>query len=166
MKKDSAAAAGLRLGIKLLILAGLLLLTLHFVLGVFVVHTNDMYPAVRDGDLFISLRLRRPARGDVIAYRAHGERRFGRVVGVEGDVIEMDEGGCFRVNGAIPDETVFYETRPAAGADVSYPCTVGSGELFVLNDLRDNSGDSRLFGAVPCEDTEGSLILLLRRRGW
>jgi hypothetical protein len=38
--------------------------------------------------------------------------------------------------------------------------------MFVLNDLRDNTGDSRIYGAIPRSETEGSLVLLLRRRSW
>ncbi len=166
MKKDSASAALLRLILKLLIIALFAMLLTHFVLGVFIVHTNDMFPAVRDGDLFIGLRPKSPAYGDIVAYRADGQRRFGRIVGLEGDVIEMDGGGNYRINGSIPYESVYYETRAVVGADVQYPYTVGKDEMFVLNDLRDNTGDSRIYGAIPHSETEGSLVLLLRRRSW
>ncbi len=141
-------------------------LLLTFVLGVSVCHTNDMFPAVRDGDLVITLRLQQPEKGGIVAYRHDGRRAYGRVVATAGDVVDIGEEGGYTVNGAVPYETVFYETYRAEGGAVEYPYTVGEGEVFVLCDLRENLRDSRAFGAVSLEDTEGSLVLLLRRRGW
>ena len=44
----------LRLVIKIGVVCAVAALLLHFVFGIFAVHTNDMYPAVRDGDLCIT----------------------------------------------------------------------------------------------------------------
>lgn len=166
MREKTARAAGLRLLIKIAVIAALLLGLLHFVLGIYLVHSNDMFPAVRDGDLFITYRLKRPGYGDVIAYRAEGRRHFGRVAALPGDEVNMDAEGHYTVNGSIPYETVYYATRSVEGSAVTYPYIVSEGEVFLLNDLRDNTEDSRLFGAIPLSQTDGSLALLLRRRGW
>ena len=156
----------LRFVLKLAIIGLIVWLLLTFVLGVSVCHTNDMFPAVRDGDLLITLRLQQPEKGGIVAYRHDGRRAYGRVVATAGDVVDIGEEGGYTVNGAVPYETVFYETYRAEGGAVEYPYTVGEGEVFVLCDLRENLRDSRTFGAVSLKDTEGSLVLLLRRRGW
>ena len=166
MKKDSSAAEGIRLLIKLLAVALAMVILLQFVLGVFIAHTNDMFPSVRDGDLLITCRVKPIAYGDIIAYKAGGQRRFGRVVGMPGDVVDIDAGGILRINGQIPYETASGETYPVAAAEISYPFTVEDGNYFVLNDRRDSTGDSRIFGSVPREASAGSLVLLLRRRSW
>lgn len=157
----------LRLLIKLAVAAGLCWALLSFVLGVYVVHSNDMYPAVRDGDLCITFRLKAPAKGDVVAYTdGDGVRHFGRVAAAAGDVIDLDADGHYTVNGGVPYETIYYATRPDPASGLRYPYTVPEGEVFLLNDLRDNPTDSRRFGAIPLTETDGSLALLLRRRGW
>lgn len=166
MNEESARKAGLRLIVKIIIVAALLFILLHFVLGIFVVHSNDMFPAVRDGDLLITYRIKDAAYGDIIAYKADGQRLFGRVVGLPGDVIDMDSSGNYSINGSIPYETVYYETRSADDSNIEFPYTVGEDEVFLLNDYRENFGDSRIFGAISDADTDGSVVLLLRRRGW
>ena len=62
---------------------------LTYVLGIYVVHSNDMFPALRDGDLCITWKLRKPVYGEIVSYNYDGVRRFGRVVGMPGDVIDF-----------------------------------------------------------------------------
>ncbi len=156
----------LRLAIKIGAVCAVAALLLHFVFGIFAVHTNDMYPAVRDGDLCITYRLSAYGYDQIIAYHHQGRTYFGRVVGLPGDVIDMDEEGNYTVNGNAPFETVYYETKSVQGSPVNYPYTVGEDELFVLCDLRDNGADSRSFGGIKTGDTDGGIVLLLRRRSW
>lgn len=46
------------------------------------------------------------------------------------------------------------------------PYTVEEGRAFVLNDYREDTDDSRSFGAVSLNDIEGPLIFSMRRRGF
>lgn len=144
--------------------AGYVILT--FVLGVYVVHDNDMFPTVRDGDLVITFKLQDMLYGDVIIYRYGGTTRLGRIVALPGDVIEIDEEGLYMINGSVPYETVYYETKRPENSPVEYPYMVREGELFVLNDMRENMNDSREYGAIRKKDAKGGLVLQLRRRGW
>lgn len=139
---------------------------LTFVLGIYVVHGNDMYPALRDGDLCITWRLSEPGYGDIVAYDCDGVRRFGRVVGMPGDVIDIDDSGSYTLNGGVPDETVYYETRKDPEITQFYPSTVGDQGVFLMNDYRDSTADSRRFGTIPLTFTDGSVAILLRRRSW
>ena len=164
-KKQKLIESLVRFIIKLAALALTAYLLLTFVIGVFVNHSNDMYPSVRDGDLVITLRVKNSVYGDVVAYTVNGERHFGRVVAMAGDEVYIDENGRFTVNGYSQIETIYYDTRPAEGG-ITFPYTVREGELFVLNDLRDNVTDSRTFGAIPEKNVEGSIVLSLRRRGF
>ncbi len=164
-KKQKLIASLVRFIIKLAVLALTAYILLTFVVGVFVNHSNDMYPSVRDGDLVITLRVKNSVYGDVVAYTVNGTRHFGRVVAMGGDEVYIDEDGRFTVNGYSQVETIYYETKPAEGG-VTFPYTVGEGELFILNDLRDNVTDSRTFGSIPAQNVEGSIVLSLRRRGF
>ena len=70
------------------------------------------------------------------------------------------------VNGNTPTEEVFYPTYPANGSEIQYPYTVPQGKVFILNDFREDTNDSRSFGAVDTGDLKGTLLLTMRRRGF
>ncbi|MBQ6148557.1 MAG: signal peptidase I [Oscillospiraceae bacterium] len=153
--------------IRLLVKINLILATIAVLLfvvgGVFVVHDNDMYPSVRDGDLLITYRLGKYYTSDVVVYEAEGKIHFGRVVAIAGDVVDISD-GVYTVNGFAPYETVYYETKAVEGGKAVFPYTVKEGEVFILADYREQGKDSRLFGAI--RDLKGKVVLQLRRRGF
>ena len=159
-----------RLAISLLIkLAAIVLavwLVFAFVLGVTINYGNNMHPAVNDGDLIVSFKLQRPYLNAAVIYNHDGKKRTGRVVGLPGNVIDISEKGELLVNGAIASEDVYYPTKKAENSKVTYPYTVEEGRAFVLNDYREDTDDSRSFGAVSLNDIEGPLIFSMRRRGF
>ena len=165
-KRRGRAGKALLLILRLALIAALVWLTLHFVLGVTLVHSNDMYPAVRDGDLLITYKQRPYSYGELIAYEHEGRRHVGRIVALPGDVVEIDGEGSCRVNGGVPYETVYYKTKLPETSPILYPYTVPEDGLFVLNDMRESMTDSRSFGAIAETDAQGSAALLLRRRSW
>lgn len=159
-----------RLAISLLIkIAAIVLavwLVFIFVLGISINYGNNMHPAVNDGDLVVSLKLQRPYLNAAVLYRHDGKTRTGRVVGLPGNVIDISEKGELLVNGAIASEDVYYPTKKAENSKVTYPYTVEEGRAFVLNDYREDTDDSRSFGAIDLSEIDGPLILSLRRRGF
>ena len=159
-----------RLAISLLIkIAAIVLavwLVFIFVLGLTINYGNNMHPAVNDGDLVISLKLQRPYLNAAVLYRHDGKTRTGRVVGLPGNVIDISENGELLVNNAIALEDIYYSTYKAENSAVSFPYTVEEGKAFILNDYREDTLDSRSFGAVDLSDIDGPLILSLRRRGF
>lgn len=161
-----ALRAFLALLLKLMVIGALGWALLNYVIWVEVCHTNDMYPALRDGDLVITYRLQPFLYGNVVSYEHKGQRYLARIVGLPGDEVDIDTEGHYSINGNMPYETVYYETRSPEDSPVTYPYTVREGEIFVLNDMRDVMKDSREFGAIREEDVDGSVALLLRRRGW
>ena len=159
-----------RLAISLLIkLAAIVLavwLVFIFVLGLTINYGNNMHPAVNDGDLVVSLKLQRPYLNAAVLYRHDGKTRTGRVVGLPGNVIDISGKGELLVNGAIASEDVYYPTKKAENSKVTYPYTVEEGKAFILNDYREDTDDSRAFGAIDLSEIDGPLILSLRRRGF
>ncbi len=137
-----------------------------FVLGITIHYGNNMHPMVRDGDLVITLRLQKPYINAAVMYRHDGRTTVGRVIAMEGSVVDIAENGGITVNGNTPTEEVFYPTYPADGSDIKYPYTVPEGKVFILNDFREDTNDSRSFGAVDTGDLQGTLLLTMRRRGF
>lgn len=162
-KKKSAKRYALEFFIKIAITAAVVVILLVFVVGVHVNHGNASYPMIKDGDLVITYKLGKPDLGEEIAYRHDGELKFGRIVAKAGDEVEITD-QCLKVNGYNVVEDVVYPTT-SEGAVITFPYIVPQGTVFVLNDFRSDSEDSRTYGAIPRSDVEGEVIFILRRRG-
>ena len=129
-----------------------------------------MFPAMKDGDLTIIFRReahdlfgQKLAAGDIVAYRAEGERRFGRIVAVGGDTVQIDTNGSVMVNGVTESDEILFPTYPRT--DLLNITFVQDGYLYVLGDYRTNTRDSRDYGPIAMDQVEGKVISILRRRG-
>ena len=150
--------------IKLAAIAVTLYLTLTFIFGIYRMNGNEMYPAVRDGDLCITYRLDDYYSGDIIAYHSDSGIRFARIVARAGDTVDADENGLL-INSVHPMEEIFYPTAMES-TQVDLPCRVAPGQVFVLNDFRSDLSDSRRYGTIGTDELLGKIILILRRRGF
>ena len=163
-KPKSDGQLFLKLLIKLAVIVLAVWAVLSFVLCVNVHYGNNMHPAVRDGDLVVTYRLQNPFINAVVLYEHNGKTTVGRVIALSGDVVSITENGALTVNGIVPNEEVYSATMPASGSTVTYPYRVPDGSVFILNDFRDDTLDSRAFGAVHVEDLKGCALFTMRRR--
>lgn len=83
------------------------------------------------------------------------ERLIKRVIGIEGDVIEIKDGAVYRNGKKLEEPYVAGETSDKGLAS---PVTVGKNELFVMGDNRSVSIDSREIGMVKISHVEGKAI--------
>lgn len=124
---------------------------------------NDMFPAIRDGDLLIGFRLQKDfLKNDVVIYEGDGKLHVGRILGRETDVITMDDTGTLLVNGTVQGGEILFPTYAKEGME--YPYTVSKGCVFILGDYRTQTEDSRDFGCIKQEDVKAKVITILRRR--
>lgn len=125
---------------------------------------TDMFPMVKDGDLMIVFRMQREySTKDVVVYTQDGQKKVGRIVARENDVVNMDEDGSLIVNGTTQTGEILYPTYAKEG--ITYPYRVNAGCIFVLGDYRTEATDSRDYGPIPMENVKGKVITILRRRG-
>jgi signal peptidase I len=129
----------------------------------------------------ISYNFKKPERGDIIIFLANEEkgniftsmartvdgilsnakgiekhkRLVKRVIGVEGDEIDIKDGYVY-INGIKLEEA--YAVGETDAGEIEYPVLVGKNELFVLGDHRKVSVDSRAFGLIHCNQLEGKVI--------
>ncbi|HOV68691.1 MAG TPA: signal peptidase I [Clostridia bacterium] len=111
-------------------------------------------------------RFRGPKRGDVVEcyyskYSAYKETYIKRVIGLEGEKIEIKDGKIF-IDGVEYDDPQFDEHERQTNF---YEGTweVPEGHVFVMGDNRNNSNDSRMkaVGFIPCKDIVGRAVLVL-----
>ncbi|MBI3925011.1 MAG: signal peptidase I [Armatimonadetes bacterium] len=149
---DSVVVAGV---------AALLLIT--FVVRSFYIPSASMVPTLRIQDYVLVneliYRVSSPMRGDIVVFRPpHDPARdyIKRVVGIEGDVLEVKEGRLFR-NSVPIDEPYTYEPEILGDQE---PVRVPAGRLFVMGDNRNNSSDSRVWGFLPVNRVVGRASLI------
>jgi signal peptidase I len=105
-----------------------------------------LYPRDRIIVNKVLYRLRPPARGDVVVFKfpLDPQRDFiKRIIALEGETVEIRQGYVY-INGRRLEEPYLpYETVSDYG-----PSEVPPGYLFVMGDNRNNSEDSRVWGAL------------------
>ena len=137
-----------------------ILLLFQFIWGFAGVSGVSMYPTLHDKDVVLYDRVSgHYAAGDVvIVQRPDGETFVKRIVAVPGDTINI-EGGVLYVNGKSLTYDCTLGATYSEGSEITYPLTLGDKEYFVLGDNRENSEDSRSFGAVTPDAIKGRLLL-------
>lgn len=162
-RRKTSADYAIEFFIKIAVTAALIACLCIFVVGIHVNHGNASYPMLKDGDLVITYKFGKLNTGDEICYKTADGVRFGRVVAHGGDEVSISD-SYVMVNGFGLAGDVLYPTT-LEGACVEFPYTVQEGSVFVMNDYRKDIKDSRTYGAIPLEDCEGKVILVMRRRG-
>jgi|SRR5580658_2633413 signal peptidase I len=130
------------------------------------VEGTSMMPALRDQErIFINKFMYRFGignieRGDTVVFWFPGDiskSYIKRVVGLPGDVVEIDRGAVI-LNGKrmaedyVPEEYRDYQSRP--------PQRIGPDEYYVLGDHRSSSNDSRAWGTVPRQNIYGKAVFV------
>lgn len=125
----------------------------------------SMYPTTADQDYLIALRLpyrfHGPERGDIVIMRSPfdpSQDFIKRVVGLPGDKVLVQSCKVY-INGNVMAEPYITSGEPWANCDQTWPQNgrpqvLASDEYFVMGDHRDDSTDSRTFGAIKRNQIE------------
>jgi signal peptidase I len=147
--------------VETVLLTAAIFLVVNAATGRFRIEGQSMEPNLHDGEYVlidkISYLLHAPERGDVVVFTPPNNERdyIKRVIGLPGDTVEV-RGGQVYVNGAALEEP--YLTHFTNSIDQTYQ--VDEGSYFVLGDNRNNSSDSRSFGAITPKSIVGRAWLV------
>lgn len=155
-------------GIDILLILGLFFRS--FILQPFLVEGNSMEPNFHSREFLlvdrINYKFNQPKRGDVIVFRSPknmSEDYIKRIVGLPGENVKIENGRIF-INNLYLNETylpVDTVTNTSADLLTSFSTTLKQDEYFVLGDNRNNSSDSREWGAVPIKNIIGRTWLIM-----
>lgn len=135
--------------------------------GIYTVPSSSMYPTIEIGSLLFSepVASKDLKYGDIVLFFPEADESIAvrtpyhalyfskfnqmrvftkRVVGFEGDVIEVKDGHLWRNGEMLVEEYVYDDTGGEYG-----PYVVPEGHIFCMGDNRNNSVDSRYYDAFP-----------------
>lgn len=136
--------------------------------GIYVVSGNDMYPAVRDGDVAIVYRHPEYINGDVVITKRGNKYRAARIQATNGSTISVTNDGHLTIDGNMQPvqerSGIYGETLATDGNDIGYPYRVEAGSVMLLGDNRESAEDSRSYGQVDKSELLGKTFMIVRRR--
>lgn len=141
----------------LTVLSGVMILLLF--LPVLEVSGSSMEPTLRDGDILVLFKPKTVQSGEMCGMYAQGRLILKRIIGLPGDVVNMDAAGNVYVNGTKLREPYVSE-KSVGTCDLSFPFTVPGDSLFVMGDHRETSIDSRssLIGCIRTDQVMGQVV--------
>ena len=147
------------------ILAPLLAVVIVFqFIGFAVIDGASMTPSLSEHDFLVYWKFPGEIqRGDVLLSRSAGYNNqilAKRVIGLPGDVVEVDAEGHVLLNGEPYNETTAVYGQAELESDVRFPIRVEDGHYFLLGDNRAVSIDSRqsAIGQIAREDILGKVV--------
>ena len=115
------------------------------------VEGTAMLPTLKDGDrVLMDENIGELKRGEIITFlypKDTSKWYLKRVIGLPGETVEI-RFGKFYINGQRLDEPYLDESYNKTKATFN-PLTLTGNTYYVIGDNRDNSSDSRYWGAVP-----------------
>ncbi|MCC8196880.1 MAG: signal peptidase I [Ruminococcus sp.] len=144
----------------LTVVAAIAALLATLFLPVLQVSGSSMEPTLSDDDIILLIKTDNLSTGDLIGFYYQNKLLLKRVIGVAGDVIDIDEEGNVTVNGELLDEP--YVTNKSIGeCDIDLPYQVPENRVFVMGDNRATSIDSRssVIGCIKEDQIVGKVLI-------
>ena len=143
----------------LIVVAAVAVLVSMLFLPVLRVTGTSMTPTLESDELVVCRKFGNYEKGDIVAFYHNNKILLKRIIGVSGDIINIDDNGNVTVNGKKIDEP--YIDAPSKGVcDIKLPYQVPENRVFVMGDHRSDSIDSRTkeIGCIAEEMIVGKVI--------
>ena len=143
-----------------------------FVIEPYTVPTGSMEPTIQIDDCVLAEKItlafgQDVEGGDIVVFENPDESSghdvlVKRVIAVAGQTVDLVDGVVYVDGEALEEDYVqgdsYALAAQLAGVEISYPYTVPEGCVWVMGDNRENSADSRYFGAVETESIIGVVV--------
>ena len=131
----------------------------------FIVPTPSMEPTLMVQDKVIvnkfSYKFRGIKRGDIIVFPSpvnEGKDLVKRAIAFEGETIKLGTDGLIYINGDPIEKDYYISIDPPEYTGQTFK--IGKNEIFAMGDNRNNSYDSRYFGAIQKSDVFGKVFMI------
>lgn len=129
-----------------------------FFFDTYIVTNKSMEPTFYEGDQILLLKknfiFNSVKNFDVIVFNHENSNLVKRVIGIEGDKVEIKNGGLY-LNDKLIEHEYYIFSEKDNGLYI-----VGSDQYFVLGDNIKLSEDSRYFGFIDKDSIKGQVILI------
>lgn len=143
----------------LIIIASIATIIATLIMPVLEVNTSSMSNTYNQGDIVVSIKTKNIIQGDVIAFYHGNKILVKRVIATSGSWVVIDEEGNVTVNGKNLEEP-YLKNKTIGKYNIEFPYQVPDGSYFVLNDMREDTIDSRNkeIGSVSQSDVIGKIL--------
>lgn len=120
---------------------------------------QSMYPTFHSGDTCLELKSNYTIdRFDVIVVKTESKRLIKRVIGMPNDTVQIIDGKVLINGKPLQDDLDIRIEKAGCAAD---PVTLAEDEYFVIGDNRNDSLDSRDYGAFQKSEVCGKIFIRL-----
>lgn len=120
---------------------------------------QSMYPTFHSGDTCLELKSNYTIdRFDVIVVKTESKRLIKRVIGMPNDIVQIIDGKVLINGESLQDDLDIRIEKAGCAAE---PITLAENEYFVIGDNRNDSLDSRDYGAFQKSEVCGKIVIRL-----
>lgn len=145
----------------LVVIAAVVLIS-NLLLPILHIYGSSMSPTLTNGDIVAAMRYGSYERGDIVAFYYNEQILVKRIIGLPGEMVDIDADGNVSIDGEPLDEP-YLDEKALGECNIELPYQVPEGRYFVMGDNRSVSSDSRSsqVGCVAEEQVIGKLIFRL-----